>query len=32
VGVYKDFRRWLRRRDDLAALGPAGLLDFLGLD
>jgi homoserine kinase type II len=32
VGVYKDFRRWLRRRDALTALGPGGLLEFLGLD
>lgn len=32
VGVYKDFRRWLRRREELAALGPSGLLEFLGLE
>ncbi|MFO0758622.1 MAG: homoserine kinase [Byssovorax sp.] len=31
TGVYKDYRRFLARSEALDALGPAGLLTFLGV-
>lgn len=31
TGVYKDYRRFLARAEALDALGPSGLLTFLGL-